>query len=123
MKVNHNFSNVKLVTGEGLSRGSHSFKFENMWLKAEGFVDMVKQLWDSYKFLGTPCFILANKLKRLKLDLKRWNKEVFDKIEGRKKSLLEVIQSLDYLEEERSLEEEEKVRRAKAKVALLHEVS
>jgi hypothetical protein len=25
----------------GLSRGLHSLKFENMWLKAEGFLDLV----------------------------------------------------------------------------------
>jgi hypothetical protein len=57
---------------------------------------------------------LANKLKQLKLDLKHWNKEVFSNIE-RKKSLLKELQSLDYLEEERPLAEEEKVKRAKAK--------
>jgi len=76
------------------------------------------KLYVSYQVLGTPCFILDNKLKRLQLDLKRWNKEVFGNIEQRKKSLLGEIQSLDYLEEERPLVEEEKIRRAKAKVDL-----
>lgn len=41
--------------------------------------------------------------------------QVCSNIEERKKCLLEVIQSLDYLEEEHSLEVEENVRRAKAK--------
>lgn len=58
---------------------------------------------------------MANKLKWLELDLKCWNKEVFNNIEERKKSLLEELQSLDYLEEERPLAEKEKVKRAKAK--------
>lgn len=80
-----------LLDRGGLCRGSCSFKFENMCLKAKGFVDMVKQCWDSYQFLSTPSFILANKLKWLKLDLKRWNKEVFGNIVERKKSLLEEI--------------------------------
>lgn len=62
-----------------------------MCLKAKGFVDMVKQYWHSYQFLSNPCFILANKLNRLKLDLKRWNKELFGNIVERKKSLLEEI--------------------------------
>jgi hypothetical protein len=62
-----------------------------MCLKAKGFVDMVKQCWHSNQFLSNRCFILANKLKRLKLDLKRWNKEVFGNIVERKKSLLEKI--------------------------------
>ena len=40
---------VLLDTGE-VSRGRRPFKFENMWLKVEGFVDLVKQWWDSYVF-------------------------------------------------------------------------
>jgi hypothetical protein len=35
-----------------------------MWLKAEGFAELVKQWWDSYRFFGTPCFVLASKLKQ-----------------------------------------------------------
>jgi hypothetical protein len=34
----------------GLTRGSGSFKFENRWLKAKGFVELVKLWWDSYHF-------------------------------------------------------------------------
>lgn len=30
-----------LIDCGGLSKGLLSFKFENMWLKAEGFVDLV----------------------------------------------------------------------------------
>jgi hypothetical protein len=41
-----------------------------MWLRAKGFVDMVKQWSDSYQMLSTPSFVFANKLKRLKIDLK-----------------------------------------------------
>jgi hypothetical protein len=36
-----------LLDSPGMFRGSRSLKFENMWFKAEGFVDMVKQWWDS----------------------------------------------------------------------------
>ena len=38
-------------------RGKSAFKFENMWLKVEGFVDRVWQRW-SYHFVGPPklCF-------------------------------------------------------------------
>jgi hypothetical protein len=44
-----------------------------MWLKAEGFVDKIKNWWDSYQIQGTPSYILAFKLKALKEDLKKWN--------------------------------------------------
>jgi hypothetical protein len=40
---------------------------------------------------NTPCFVFANKLKRLKLDLKRWNKEVFENVERGRKALMEEI--------------------------------
>ena len=61
-----------LLLEAGVVRRSRSaFKFENMWLKAEGFVDRVKQWWDGYSFEGSPSFILAQKLKALKADLKK----------------------------------------------------
>lgn len=56
-----------------------------MWLKYEGFVEQVKKWWLSFEFLGLPSFILANKLKALKTDLKKWNEEVFGDIGKKKK--------------------------------------
>jgi hypothetical protein len=47
------------------------FKFENIWLKFEGFVEKLKQWWSSYSFQGFPRFVLAVKLKALTLDLKK----------------------------------------------------
>jgi septum formation inhibitor MinC len=64
---------------------------------------MVKQQWDSYNFLGSLSFILASKLKALKADLRRWNEEVFENVERKKKFLLEELHVLDIVEEERAL--------------------
>jgi hypothetical protein len=77
--------------------------FENMWLKAEGFVDRVRLWWTSYHFQGSPSFIFSQKLKALKNDLKRWNEHEFDNVEFRKKRLLEELCALDMLEEQRGL--------------------
>ena len=33
--------------------GMPSFRFENMWLKVEGFKDMVKGWWEGYLFTGS----------------------------------------------------------------------
>ena len=61
-----------LLLEAGVVRRSRSaFKFENMWLKVEGFVDRVKHWWDGYNFVGSPSFILAKKLKALKADFKK----------------------------------------------------
>ena len=61
--------------------GRRLFRFENMWLKDEGFVKRVRSWWESYHFQGAPSFVLANKLKLLKNDLKKWNVEVFGNVE------------------------------------------
>lgn len=50
-----------------------------------------------------PSFVLARKLKALKLDLKKWNDKVFGKVERRKRSLLEELQIFDVIEEGRAL--------------------
>ena len=49
-------------------------KFENMRLKVEGFVDRVQQWWNGYSIVGSPSFILAQKLKAVKADLKKWTR-------------------------------------------------
>ena len=111
-----------------MSRGRRSFKFENMWLKAEGFVALVKQWWDSCVFQGSLSFVLAHKLKALKLDLKRWNEEVFDNIERNKRSLIVDLQVFDRYEERWALDEEELARKIEVvreleRCTLMEEVS
>jgi hypothetical protein len=56
-----------------------------MWFKADGFVDRVRQWWSSYCFQGSPCFILAQKLKALKANLKSWDEQVFRNLKSHKK--------------------------------------
>ena len=73
-----------LVVAGSVNKGRSAFKFENMWLKEEGFVERVRQWWNGYCFVGSPSFILARKLKALKEDLKKWNKEEFGDLAFRK---------------------------------------
>ena len=76
-----------------------SFKFENIWLKMEGFVDRVKAWWSSYLSTDSPSFVLANKLKVLKYDLKFWNKHVFGDVNLKQLQLLADLAQLDEKEE------------------------
>ncbi|RVX00295.1 Transposon TX1 uncharacterized 149 kDa protein [Vitis vinifera] len=69
-----------------------------MWLRVEGFMDNVKDWWQSYSFKGKPSFVLAKKLQALKYDLKRWNKEAFGNVTARKDAALEDLNSWDRLE-------------------------
>ena len=78
-----------------------------MWLTVEGFSDRIKGWWDTYYYSGTSSFVLAKKLQALKVDLRRWNREVFGNINHRKDFLMDSIHVLDIIEESRSLSPEE----------------
>ena len=47
-----------------------------MWLKYEGFKEILKGWWQSLVFHGSFSFILVAKLKGLKGILKVWNRKV-----------------------------------------------
>jgi hypothetical protein len=77
-------------------QGKSPFRFENMWLQDEGFVDRVAAWWSNYSFVGPPSLVLARKLKALKEDLKRWNYHVFGNVNAKQQQLfceLEVLNS------------------------------
>ena len=100
-----------LVEASVMSRGKASFKFENMWLKVEGFVDLVQGWWNGYHFVGSPSYVLTCKLKALKGDLKHWNKHVFGDESFRKKCLLAKLLDLDLREGMQSLSLADSARR------------
>lgn len=76
-----------LLEACGFCKGRCAFKFEKMWLKAKGFVERVQQWWNGYCFVDSRSFILAQKLKALKVDLKKWNREEFGDLALRKKKV------------------------------------
>ena len=78
-----------LLDSDGIKSGPSPFRFENMWLKFEGFKDLLRGWWQSLHFSGYFSFVLASKLKALKGILKIWNREVFGKVELKKKGGLD----------------------------------
>ena len=91
---------------EGISfhqRDKMPFRFENMWLKDEAFVDRVRCWWDSYHFQGASSFVLANKLKLLKNELKKWNVEDSGNVEERGKQLWKDFGDLENTKESHGL--------------------
>ena len=99
-----------------------------MWLKFEGFKDLLKRWWQGLSFKGSTSFILVEKLKGLKGKLKVWNKEVFGNVGTRKAEALHRVGCWDNLEKERELFLKEFEERAKARDdykmwSLLEEVS
>ena len=108
-----------LVAGS-VNKGRSAFKFENIWLKEEGFVERVRQWWNGYCFLGSSSYIVACKLKAFKDDLKKWNKEEFGDLAFRKKCLLFELLGLDAREDLLGLSQEEQTRRIQIKGDIAH---
>ena len=52
-----------------MARGKSPFRYENMWLKTDGFVDRVDSWWNRNSFSGTPSYVFAKRLKALKEDI------------------------------------------------------
>uniref|UniRef100_A0A2N9HJW1 Reverse transcriptase domain-containing protein n=1 Tax=Fagus sylvatica TaxID=28930 RepID=A0A2N9HJW1_FAGSY len=102
------------------SRGRRPFRFENMWLKADGFKERVKEWWASYIFYGTPSYIMACKLKALKVDLKKWNEEVFGNVGVKRNKLMSELEELDAVADLRQLTGEESQKKAQIVVDLEH---
>ena len=108
-----------LVEAGGMLRGKCSFKFENMWLKHEGFVKRIQGWWNSYIFTGTPSYVLACKLKALKWDLKVWNRQEFGDLSFNKSRLQAELLGLDVKEGSDGLTPEEKLQRETIKADLI----
>ena len=104
-----------LLDGGGVRRGPVPFRFENMWLKEEGFKDLLKGWWQGLRFSGSFSFILAEKLKALKVILKSWNKDVFGKVGVNKRLALDKVDFWDNQEKRRILSMEELEARKEAK--------
>jgi hypothetical protein len=87
------------------------FRFENMWLKADGFMNRVRHWWLSYQFDGSLSYIFANKLKALKAYLKKWNTESFGNVGIKKNQLLYELHEIDRAAESCLLNFDEKLRK------------
>ena len=84
-----------LLEAGGMARGKSPFRFENMWLKTDWFVDRVDLWWNRHSFSGTPSYVFAKKLKALKEDFIQWNRQEFGNVGRRKKELLGALELLD----------------------------
>ncbi|GFS40427.1 hypothetical protein Acr_00g0068490 [Actinidia rufa] len=65
-----------------IDRGASSFKFFNMWVQHESFMDLVSNSW-SMRVEGTTTYRLCKKLKTLKDPLKALHRQNFSHISAR----------------------------------------
>ena len=98
-----------------MARGKSPFRFENMWLKTDEFIDRVQFWWNRHSFSDTPSFVFAKKLKALKEDIIQWNRLEFGHVGRKKSQLFETLKSLDAKEGEFGLSDAESCERAMAR--------
>ncbi|GAU51623.1 hypothetical protein TSUD_414500 [Trifolium subterraneum] len=60
-----------------LNWGPKPFKFNNCWLKHPELSLFVTRIWVKMNVTGKKAFVIKEKLKRLKEELRGWNREVF----------------------------------------------
>ncbi|XP_057775029.1 uncharacterized protein LOC130994010 [Salvia miltiorrhiza] len=70
------------------------FRFLNMWCSHSGFLDLVKHSWSLEIDVRCPMVRVMRKLKRLRKDLKTWNKETFGNFNVALSGLYEQLTSL-----------------------------
>ncbi|KAG5631485.1 hypothetical protein H5410_003202 [Solanum commersonii] len=98
---------VLLENGDWEDNPSY-FKFENMWLQEEGFLGKINEWWQNYSIRVSPDFFLSQKLKCLKRDITDWNKEIFGKMETRKRKALDELMAIEQAIENRLPSQAEK---------------
>ena len=69
-----------------------------MWLKVNGFKDLIRDWWQGAGRKESINFRLAAKLKVLKEKIKVWNKDVFGRLEVTKSSALQQVEFWDEVE-------------------------
>ena len=91
--------------------GPKPFRCLDVWQRDSGFKEFVKSSWVSYKVVGRGNFVFKEKLKRLKADLKVWNKEVFGDANQSSKEIQQRLDELDLRDDEDGLDDSEREER------------
>ena len=102
-----------LASSEEKNWGPKPFRFLNCWLDHPNCLKIITESWNSNKSSTLP-----EKLKAIKISLKKWNTLEFGSIDSHISNLEIVIQSIDGLANLRNLEDHELVERKSAQCQL-----
>lgn len=87
--------------------GPKPFRFLNCWFDDKRFRGFVEKTWHETKIEGRGAFVLMEKLKVMKTNLKKWNLEVFGDVNRKKKKAADILNELEKKAEVSDLGEEE----------------
>jgi len=91
--------------------GLKPFRCLNVWQKDVRFKELVRTKWESYVLRGNGLYIFKEKLKRLKFNIRSWNKFVFRDVNEQRVELEKKIQVLDENDDEGELSVEDRGRK------------
>ncbi|CAN0825290.1 LINE-1 retrotransposable element ORF2 protein [Linum grandiflorum] len=94
------------------------WRFESMWILHDDFLPFISGWWSECHIRVDSLGSLAKKLKLLKDHLKRWNKDIFGRVESQISEIAAQISSLDVKEEEGSFSENDRINRCNLKCKL-----
>ncbi|XP_019427125.1 PREDICTED: uncharacterized protein LOC109335447 [Lupinus angustifolius] len=99
--LNREFSNhcPVILRYKKLEKGPIPFKFNNCWLHHPSFAAVVSNSWANSDVVGKWEFIIKEKLKHLKKDIKVWNKECFGCLDTKLVVLVSDIQAINLIGE------------------------
>ena len=113
--LDRNFSNhcPLLLRSKCVDWGPKPFRILDCWLTDSSFRETVHQSWSSNQQSGWGGFILKEKIKRLKADIKNWNRDHFGDTLKKYKKIEEDLNKLEEDTIDRPLEPQEVVFRKK----------
>lgn len=94
-----------LLDSESQDWGPKPFRFINAWCSHPKFREVIENTWNSHQVQGWGGFVVKEKLKYLKGELKKWNREVFGLIDKNVGEIKEKIHELDMIDEVGGLDE------------------
>jgi len=98
--------------------GHVPFRTFDVWLKEQGFKELVKKVWTNDVYNGNGLERVKIKLKSLKRDLKLWRVEVFISDKFRRQRILDEIEAIDKCDDDDNLQEDIRLRRIQLLSAL-----
>ncbi|XP_068472510.1 uncharacterized protein [Phaseolus vulgaris] len=75
--------------------GLKPFRCLDLWQKYVRFKELVRTKWETYDIKGNGLYVLKEKWKRLKFDIRNWKKFVFGDVNKQRVKLEKRIQVLD----------------------------
>ncbi|XP_057808418.1 uncharacterized protein LOC131022891 [Salvia miltiorrhiza] len=108
-----------LLSTEDVDWGPKPFRFINAWTSHGEFLQVVQKVWEEQNLSGWSFFVFKEKLKRVKLALKEWNKCTFGNIDHSIIALKDELETLDLIDDTLGLDEGEYIKRNEIKAKLI----